>query len=248
MEPTVEDLLIGGARIFFDDSTGYRELGNIPSISLTNAVKEIEHYTAQSGKRRLDKKIAIEITLGIKFQLDEFNVENLNSLFLGDGAVVSTFSGGSVVDEVVVGYKDRYFFTAKGKISSVVLTHSSGTPTYVLGTDYSIEDANLGIIKVISAGAITDGQSLKIDYSYAASASTRTKVKPGKESLVEGAARLVFTVLNGQGFQWIIPSCSLSLKGDVGLNSENWSSAEFELSPLIDAAVSGEPFGFIIVN
>ena len=206
------------------------------------------HYTAQDGKRKRDKKIAIDLEIGCKFQLDEFNDENLNMLFLGDGVAAATYSGGSVPDEVVTGYKDRFFFTSKRNISAIALTHTSGTPTYTLGTDYSVDDATNGIIKVITGGAITDGQSLKINYTYAASASTRVKIKPGNTAIVEGSARLIFNTLNGNPFTWVIPSASLMVKGDTGLNSENWSTAEFDLSPLVDSSVSGEPFGYLIID
>lgn len=247
-DPVVSDLLIGGARIFFDDSSGYRHLGNIPTISLANAVNELSHFTARSGTRRLDKKIALDINLSVKFQLDEFNTENLNTLFLGDGVAAATFTSGSVVDEAATGYLDKYLFTAKGNISSVVITNSAGTITYAVDVDYEIDDNVLGIIKILSGGAITDGQALLIDYDYAASASTRVKIKAGNTGIIEGAARLVFNTLEGQSFQWIIPSCSLRATGDTALSSETWSIAEFELSPLVSTAVSGEPFGYLIVN
>ena len=241
-----ENYLIGGARIFFYDGTGFRDIGNIPNVSLTRAIKQLEHFTAVSGKRVLDKRLVTEASLGLKFKMDEFSPENLNALFLGDGAADASYIAGSVTDEVVTGYKDRYFFTAKNNISSVVLTDSAGTTTYVLGTDYTIDDAVVGAIKVLKTGAITDGQSLKIDYAYAAG--TRKKIKAGKTFTVEGKARLVFKTLNGSPLEWVINNCTLKVEGDTGLTSENWAEADFTLEILADSATPAEPYGYIMVG
>lgn len=241
-----ENYLIGGARIFFNGGLGFRDIGNIPSVSLTRTIKELEHFTAVSGKRLLDKRLVTEASLGIKFKMDEFNSENLNALFLGDGAADASYTSGSVVDEVVTGYKDRYFFTAKNNISTVVLTNSAGTVTYVLNTDYTIDDAVVGAIKVLTAGAITDGQSLKIDYAYAAG--TRKKIKAGKTFTVEGKARLVFKTLNGSPLEWVVNNCVLKVEGDTGLTSENWADSDFTLEILADTVVPTEPYGYIMVG
>lgn len=49
--------------------------------------------------------------------------------------------------------------------TSVVVKHTSGTPTYVLGTDYTV-DAVAGTVTRVVTGALTVGQALKISYSY----------------------------------------------------------------------------------
>jgi len=50
----------------------------------------------------------------------------------------------------------------------------------VLNTDYAITDADLGLIKVLTGGAITDGQALKVDYTYGSM--TSDKVAGGTNS------------------------------------------------------------------
>ena len=41
----------GGVKLFFDDGTGERDLGNIVNLDITPGTEELEHYTNRSGKR-----------------------------------------------------------------------------------------------------------------------------------------------------------------------------------------------------
>lgn len=50
-------------------------------------------------------------------------------------------------------------------VTSVVVKHTSGSPTYVLGTDYTV-DGVAGTVTRVVTGAITAGQALKISYSW----------------------------------------------------------------------------------
>lgn len=239
-----ENYLIGGALLYFNDGTGFRDLGNIPNISLNRTLKELEHYTAKSGKRMLDMKLITEARFGLKFKLDEFNADNLNALFYGDGAADAAYSAGSVTDEEAVAYIDRLIFTAKRNISAVVVKDDTGTTTYTAGADYSIEDAVTGAIKILSGGGIANEDIIKISYSYAAG--TQKKIKVGQKFNVTGSARLEFKVLNGKPFTWIIGNAALKAEGDTALDSEKWSEADFTLDVLAASANPGEEYGHIL--
>lgn len=244
----VESYLTGGGKIYFEagGNTGFRDLGNLVNVSLTKAIKDLEHYTAATGKKLLDKKIVIESKIGLKFKLDEFDKHNLDMLFLGDGAADASYIAGSVTDEEVTGYIDRVFFTAKGGISAVVITHTSGTPTYVADTDYKIIDATKGIIKILTGGTITNGQALKVDYAY--TAYTASKVKVGKTFSVDGKARLIFKAAAGNDITWVINSCNLKTEGDIAFDSEKWADADFLLDVLVDTTDATQPYGYILID
>lgn len=74
----------------------------------------------------------------------------------------------AIDDEVVVGQHDEWVQMAHPYIrrGSFVLTDTTEVTTYVNGTDYVV-DYEEGKLWVFSAGAITDAQSLKADYTYA---------------------------------------------------------------------------------
>ncbi|WKZ15432.1 MAG: hypothetical protein QY317_16170 [Candidatus Jettenia caeni] len=243
-----ESYLIGGGKLYFNagGNTGFRDLGNIVNISLTKAIKDLEHYAAASGKKLLDKKVVIESKIGLKFKLDEFDKDNLDMIFLGDGAADASYSSGSVVDEAITGYIDRVFFTAKGGISAVVITNDAGNITYVADTDYKIIDATKGIIEILSGGAISNGQALKVDYSYAAY--TANKIKVGKTFSVDGKARLIFKAAAGNDITWVINNCNLKTEGDIALESEKWADADFTLDVLADSSDAAQPYGYILID
>ncbi|HWO57687.1 MAG TPA: phage tail sheath subtilisin-like domain-containing protein [bacterium] len=54
---------------------------------------------------------------------------------------------------------------AHPQVSNVVVKHTSGTPVYVLNTDYTLDAAN-GTITRKAGGAIASGQSVKVSYSW----------------------------------------------------------------------------------
>lgn len=69
----------------------------------------------------------------------------------------------TVVDEVVAMSLANWVQLANKRIrpGTVVLTHTTGTPTYVEGTDYVVD---YGDGKVLALATITEAQSCKIDY------------------------------------------------------------------------------------
>ncbi len=78
----------------------------------------------------------------------------------------------AVVDEVVAAPATlgNWVSLAQQRLTpgTVVLTHTSGSPTYTEGTDFHVDYANGAVFFPASGGAITASQSLKIDYTYRA--------------------------------------------------------------------------------
>jgi len=70
--------------------------------------------------------------------------------------------------------------------TTVVVTGSSGTPTYVENTDYTVDYVN-GLVYAKTGGALTTGQTVKISFAYA----DPTKVLDA--TLVGGVASNVYT-------------------------------------------------------
>lgn len=175
---------LGSGRIYVD-----RKVGGV-----FKGLKYIGNATKFEIKERSDKKervskdranygsalntVFVKKPAEVNISLDDLDKDNLALVFLGDTSTVSV-TGATVTDEAVTAYQGLIFKTAKRKISSVVLTNSAGTTTYVLNTDYEIVDADLGLIKIIG-NTITDAQSLKIDYTYGSM--TSNKVAGGTNS------------------------------------------------------------------
>lgn len=101
-----------------------------------------------------------------------FSIPRALDMILAEGGgapiiVVNVFKesehADTVTDEVVTVTNGK-FQTANPPISSVVVTNSGATTTYVNGTDYTYD--SFGNFTIVPTGAITEGQSLKVDYKW----------------------------------------------------------------------------------
>ena len=91
----------GGVKIFFNDGTGERDLGNIvgDSLSIARDTEELEHFSNRSGTRLKDKIVTIEEAVQFDFNLDEVVIENLRYFFKG-GTLTNLGAGTTpVVDQ-----------------------------------------------------------------------------------------------------------------------------------------------------
>jgi hypothetical protein len=253
------DITIGGARLFFNDGgqdgndgNGFLDLGNIPEVAIQRLISEIEHfsYNAAAAARLKDLNIVTDLGFKIPVTIDEFFPENWNILLFGDGTTTQSQSASSATTELhnAPVILDRSIFTVYTNISALVVKGDSGTPTYVLDTDYELINAKTGEIKILSSGSITTGLALELDYSYAAR--SREKIVPGNDTSIKGSARLEFEGgINGNDVTWIIQNCELKPEGDNSLSSTEPSTAQLVLNILVDKSVTpSEPFGYVLVE
>lgn len=101
-------------------------------------------------------------TVTIKLKLHDLNKTNVARAVFGSESAVA---GAAVIDEVVVAYKGGLVPLAHIAPTAVIVTNSAATTTYVAGVDYELKGGGL---LILDAGAITDAQSLKVDYTFAA--------------------------------------------------------------------------------
>lgn len=104
-------------------------------------------------------------------ELPEVNKDSLALALLGTNTTI-TQSSGTVTDEVVTAKLGIWVPLTKAKVSTVVVTNSAASTTYVNGTDY-IVNTELGWIKALADGAIIADQSLKVDFAHAAISGTK---------------------------------------------------------------------------
>lgn len=115
-------------------------------------------------------------------ELAEVNKYSLALALFGTTSALSQASGTMTAVAVVakLGYWVALPFMAL--TGAAVVTHTSGSPTYVNGVDYLI-NPQLGTFKALAGGAILDAASVKLTSTYAAitgtaiSGSTQTQVR-----------------------------------------------------------------------
>jgi hypothetical protein len=104
----------GGIKLFFNDGTGERDLGNMVDVSIGRDTNYLEHYTNRPGVRRKDKVIALQESISIEFSLDEPVIQNFVLFFKGeDPEAVTDGTDTSTDQEVVTGAS--WSFASLGK-------------------------------------------------------------------------------------------------------------------------------------
>lgn len=143
-------------------AAGLIELGNASKLELS--VKEdkqkLKDYSKPGGGTYSSVSRISEATL--QMTLNDLNKANVARAVFGTSAAVT---GATVADESVTAYKGAIVPLAHPNPTAVTVTNDAASTTYVANTDYEVR---AGGIYIIPGGTITDGQSLKVDYTYAA--------------------------------------------------------------------------------
>lgn len=148
--------------------------------------------------------------------------------FVDDEAITGDVSGAAAVNSAT----GEVLSTGNG----VVVSNSAGDAFYVAGTDYEIDtdlsDHTIGRIKFLSGGTITEGQTVKVSFGYAAA--TYSEVQAFAETQVEGKLRFVSDNPAGTQQEITIWRVSLTPSGDTALIGDDWSTLGFEGEVLKD--------------
>lgn len=174
----------------------------------------------------------------VAITLDEWDRDSLAMALFGDVAA-TTVTGASVTDEEITARHDKWSELDYKIVSAVTVTGPSGTPTYVLDTDYEV-DAEMGMIKALSGGSITDGATIEVDYTYASRVYDR--VTGGTESNIK--ARLLLkgkNQVNSKPCTVDVYEAQLAPKGGLNFLSDDFAAVELE-GTLVTPSGSSEPF------
>jgi hypothetical protein len=241
LSPDVENLLLGRGRVLFDRfdangaAQGYIDLGNAPDFSVNISKESLPHYSSRAGIKVKDLEVLKEIASSFQFTLEEFSLLNLALAFLGTTSASNQVAG-DVADEVVVAKLDRWVKLAARNLSVVVVTHSTGDPTYTAGSDYVIA-TDEGMIKCLSTGLISADQSLKVDYHKAAL--SQNLLAAMQSSVVDGCLKFVGDPATGPRFTLDVWKGKLAPSGEIGFISEDW--AKFQLAYEVTKDETGHP-------
>ncbi|SFM67254.1 hypothetical protein [Nitrosomonas communis] len=143
-----------------------RFVGNVPDLKINLETEKLEHKESSSGQRLTDLSLITAKKTSVEFSLEEFSTDNLALALYG---TKSTITGSTVTAEVLANplAVGDYARLKNGKVSSVVVKDSAGTPaTLVAGTNYEISSADHGTLKILNIGSYV--QPFKADYSYGA--------------------------------------------------------------------------------
>lgn len=215
---------------------GRRFIGNCPSFNLSVESEIFEHVSSTSGIQTTDLKVTKSTKFSGQIVCDDMQPENMALFLVGSQATLSQVAT-PVTNEAIVVNKGRHFqlgLTVSNKVgirdvTSVVVTDVAGTTTYVLNTDYKL-DADSGMIYIISGGAITNGQTIHVDYTP--TAGSRPYIQSGDSGSLQGEIFFVSDNANGDNRDVRIPIATISPSGELPfITADDIGAITFDIGP-----------------
>lgn len=236
------EYVLGRGKVYFASFTSgqtpgpFRYMGNTPEFNLTIESETLDHFSSDEGIREKDDSVAIEVTRTGSLICDDINADNVALFFFGSTQVLSTvaapgqtenFTGANQGDVFQLGLTTGNRIGTRG-ITNFVLNGTGGTPTYVVGTDYSV-DLDRGMFSILEGGGIADGTDIETTFDI--SASDQTQVLSGSEP-VEGAMRLLENNPKGSDRDIFLPYVKITPNGDLAIKGDEWRQIPFTIEAL----------------
>ncbi len=158
---------LGKGEVYVDrDNQGkYFKIGNTTKFAISETEAEVkERISKQTDTygQALDR-VALPKPAKITIELDEIDADNLALALRGSASDISY--SGSVTSEAVTAHVGYYVELEHTGVSNVVVKDATDSVTYDEGTDYEVA-ASAGLLKVLSGGAIAEGDVLHVSYDY----------------------------------------------------------------------------------
>lgn len=242
---------------FLPDSqiqSGFRYIGNTPSINMTSESENLDHYSSDEGIRNKDESVLLQLDRSGSFTTDSIQPANMAMLLLGDYSTVVT-AAGTGTTTVIAGDTVKQGLTyqlgvsalapAGARMVSNVEVANTATPAteYVAGTDYVVDTAR-GLLTILetATGGIPDGTGITITFDVGAS--ERIQVVGGSKT-IEGALMYVSANPAGQQFDYLWPWVKITPNGDFELKGDEWQTLPFSFevlskSPLAPVYINGQ--------
>jgi len=173
--------------------------------------------------------------------LHEWNAANLAWALSGTATALTGTSGTVDVgtpESVTAPAAGAYAELDHKDVSSVVVKDDSDTTTYTSGTDYTI-DAKLGLLTIISTGAIAENDTLHVSYAYAAESGYRVDIGSNVTTRVAVKTHL-YDEFRGTDYTMELDSVVLSSNSEINFISEEDSTGELLEFSLTLETISGK--------
>jgi hypothetical protein len=243
-----DNLLLGRGKAYFDRKvnglyTGLRFLGEASKLEINPQVTKKDRFTSTKKAATKIASVVVDQTHTITIDLMEYTPDNIALALLGDTALITQLATPVMGESLsAAAQPGRVYQTAKRLITAITV-HAAGAAA-VLGTDYTIEDATLGLIYVVPGGVFDGTKAMTIDYTPTAlaAADAKYKVDGGLENLIEGKLIFVGDPANGQAFDLEAWKVRFSPAGALALITDDFGSIPLSGEVMDDSANHpGEP-------
>lgn len=239
--PSSDNLLLGKGQLLFNrfDANGlptaFRHLGNVDSFELTTADTKIQKYSAMTAAAPLYKEANQRRIVTLKIVGDEFAPDNLALVLMGDLATLVQ-PATAVVAEVLAPTTIPGTFVKLAKLGPyTALTVTFGAVPGVLGTDYEITNAKMGLIRILPATILTG----IVTASYTPAAYTGTTgpsvVGGGTSGIIQGSFLFVGDPTTGPAMMVEVWRANINPDTAIGLISEAFATLGLSAAVLDDS-------------
>lgn len=226
------NFVLGAGRLYFDPLIsgvyeGERYLGQSPGFSLAADTERIQLFSSDGPTAEKLEDVVTQINRSASLILDEVSLENLE-LFLAGSTAASSQSAGTVTAEDINGgegvKQGRWYqigvtttFPTGARSISAVAVKDGGVAVTAAG-NYEL-DLTLGRIYITPGGAITNGDTLTIDYTKAAV--SWDMVSSGDTASRQGRLRYIEDATRGANRDFYMPKVDLAPSGEYAVKSRS---------------------------
>lgn len=148
----------------------YREIGNVPEFSIEMDSDQVDHFEAMSGARTKDAVLVRSKSLTFTGQLEDWTDQNI--AWATNGRLKSITGGAKTGEVAPLDLVAGSVWALKGqKVTSVVITDSTGSPVTVDSADYTVNE-DFGTITMVDVtgytqpfkAAYTDGNTKAVTF------------------------------------------------------------------------------------
>ncbi len=222
---------------------GFYFVGNCPELTLNREADMLDHYDSTKGFRRKDEQITIESRMTGSISCDDVRPQTA-ALFLMGQEVTLTVASATGLSTVIVGARKGRTYqlgetasqpSGARKITNVEVSLTSTPATvYVAGTDYTV-DLDLGLLTILSGGAITENAGLTVEFDQAVH--TRQQVI-ASDNEAQGALKYISYNPIGLKLDYFLPWVKVRPNGDISLISEEWMTIPLNVEALYKGDLS----------
>lgn len=250
----MQDYWVAGARFYFvrdDDTNGALiDLGTVQSAAPTIEASKLELKDGDGGVRRTVDEVVTEINESYEVTCNNFNPTNLALAFMSNEPAEFTQAATPLTDvshTAVIGLgKYVKLKDASGNflynITSIVVKNSGGTVTYTEGKAYDWISKDRGIIEILEAGDISDGDTILITITPAAISGKRLIKPQTSGGAIKGTGLLIFGRNNNA--QQTVREAAMSITpSNTNIQSEDFSDFAITAKVLGDITDTVTPAG-----
>lgn len=221
-------------------------MGNANSVALSADVTNAELFSSTERSGSLVDRRPLRTAYTLTVSLNEYTVENLKLFLLGEEASESqalnaTFE--TLIEGIQLG---KWHSIGKRRMTGIeVYPGSGGSTALTSGTDYEV-NAEFGLIKFLSGGAIQEGDNAFVN--GAVPALTITKIRVAQESAPIAHIKFLCDDANNEGDaakdELELWKVSVAPDGELNFISDEYGAFSLSMAVLSDATNhADDPYG-----